>query len=171
MVDPIGATGASKIDVNQWRKLTPAEIIDAETRGEEVPPEIITWAIQIMAYEKIPDNVTYKQVDGDIGIKALQKLDIPEEEEEPPTPQPDNATPPADAPNPDAVDGVNKPEKTPPKPTDQPNIFANLPETPPQEPPTEDDTPPELLGLADTDITTDPETIRKRREKRGLPPL
>lgn len=168
MVDPIGATGSSKIDKTQWRKLTPTEIIAAENKGEEIPPEIIAWAQQMAAFEKIPDNVTYEKVDGDIGLKALNKLGIPEEDN--PTPSEDNAIPPEDTETPDAVGDVDKPEETPPENPDDPNIFAAPPETPPQEPPAEDDTLPELSGLADTDITTDPETIRKRREKKGLPP-
>lgn len=166
MVDPIGVT---KVDKNQWRKLTPVEIIAAEKKGEDVPPEIVAWAQQMAAFAKIPDNVTYEKVDGDVGISALSKLGIPAEEQ--PTPPEANAVPPENTETPDAVGDVDKPEETPPENPDDPNIFATPPETPINEAPQEDeDKPTELSGLADTDITTDPETIRKRREKKGLLP-
>lgn len=170
MVDPIGATGANKINKTQWQKSTPAEIIAAENKGEDVPPEIVAWAQQMVAFAKIPDNVTYEKVDGDVGIDALGKLGI-QEEEKPMVPE-DNAVPPEDTETPDAVEDVDKSEETPPENPDDPNIFATNPENAEEDVPAEEDeeSTPELSGLADTDITTDPETIRKRKEKKGLPP-
>ena len=73
-------TGAvtPKVDIAKWKKMTAQEIIREEGKGEEIPAEIIIWAQQMAAFAKIPDNVTYEQVDGDVGIEALEKLGLDE---------------------------------------------------------------------------------------------
>ena len=50
-----------RIDTEKWKRLTPQEIIKEESKGEEIPAEIVAWAQQITAFSKIPDNVTYER--------------------------------------------------------------------------------------------------------------
>ena len=75
----IGSATTPKVDLKNWKKLTPQEIIKEKSKGLEIPAEIIAWAQQMAAIAKIPDYVTYEQVDGDVGLDALAKLGIEEE--------------------------------------------------------------------------------------------
>lgn len=164
----VGSATTAKIDETRWKKLTPQEILKEESKGEEIPPEIVTWAQQMAALSKIPDNVTYERVDGDVGLDALTKLGI--EDENPVGVQSDNALPPDKTEEPGAVKDVAQDTEV----DDEygRNIFMNPP-IPGQasEKPTEEDKlePDEELGLADPSLTTDPEEIRKRKERKGLP--
>lgn len=163
----VGSATTPKVDLTKWKKLTPQEILKEESKGEEVPPEIVAWAQQMAAIAKIPDNVTYEQVDGDVGLDALAKLGI--DEENPVGTQSENALPPEETEEPGAVKDVATDTEVD---NDEENIFMNPPvgndETVPPDDETEnpDD---EDLGLADPSLTTDPEEIRKRKERKGLP--
>lgn len=166
------SVNTSNVDLTKWRKLTPQEIIKEESKGEEIPAEIIAWAQQMAAFAKIPDNVTYEQVDGDIGIDALNKLGIEDEQQQPPAPVDENAIPPEETETADAVGDVENAEEIGAENPD--NIFMNP--VPGEEdedvaPPDKDDedVPDEVSGLADSDLTADSETIRKRKERKGLP--
>ncbi len=158
----IGATG---VDYAKWKKLTPQEIIKEEGKGEEIPAEILTWAQQMAAFSKIPDNVTYEQVDGDIGLEALEKLGI--EDETRLNPEANNAQKPTETEEPDAIKDTaatgeieeedaqfTVPEEETPISAENPDIEGEQPE--------------DELSLADTALTTDPEEIRKRKERKGL---
>ena len=77
MADSMSITGGTpKIDYAKWKKLTPQEIIKEQSKGQEIPAEIITWAQQMQKFDQIPDDVTYEEVDGEIGIEALNKLGL-----------------------------------------------------------------------------------------------
>ena len=102
MADPINAINGSKVDYTKWKKMTAEEIIKEEGKGEEIPAEILTWAQQMAAFSKIPDNVTYEQVDGDIGLEALEALNL----EDPANPTTDNAVAPVETETDDAVGDV-----------------------------------------------------------------
>ena len=66
MADSMSITGGTpKIDYAKWKKLTPQEIIKEQSKGQEIPAEIITWAQQMQKFDQIPDDVTYEEVDGD----------------------------------------------------------------------------------------------------------
>ena len=72
MADSMNVTGnASNIDISRWKKLSAQEILKQESKGEEIPSEIVSWAEQMAALAKIPDDVTYEQVDGDVGLDAV----------------------------------------------------------------------------------------------------
>lgn len=164
----IGSATTPKIDLTKWKKLTPQEILKEESNGEEIPAEIIAWAQQMAAIAKIPDNVTYEQVDGDVGLDALTKLGI--DEENPVGTESENALPPEETEEPGAVkDVATDPEVDN---DDDKNIFMNPPVTEDKTDtePTEDTEEPDAeLGLADPALTADPEEIRKRKERKGLP--
>lgn len=162
------------IDINKWKKLTADEILKEESKGADIPSELIAWAEQMAAFAKIPDNVTYEQVDGDIGIDALDKLGITPEEAGLAEPQAENALAPEETLEPDAVQDPARVQEADIQQEDE-NIFMNA--TPGQaaiEPPAtteqteEEAAQNETLTLADTALTTDPEEIRKRKRKLGL---
>lgn len=162
MVD-FNVTGGmnAKVDQTKWRKLTPQEIIKEENQGEDIPDEIVQWAQQMAAFSKIPDNVTYEQVDGDIGLDALNKLGI---EEEQPAPA-DSAAPPVEVEDPSAV---KDPEATGEESELPADDLFNSP-VPGQAAETKDEEAPEdELTLADPSLNTDAEVIRKRKERKGL---
>lgn len=164
----VTSQGGVKIDLAQWKKMTPQEIIQEEGNGEEVPAEILQWAQQVAAFSQIPDDVTYDQVDGDTGVEALDRLGITPENEV--QPQDENAMPPEKPEEPDALKDVDKPEEMPDE-----NIFAgeNPQDAPPLNAPSsetaEDAENNEELTLADDAITTDNEEIQKRRRRKGQP--
>ena len=77
MADSMSITGGTtNIDISKWKKLTPQEIIKEKSKGQEIPAEIITWAEQMQRFDQMPDDVTYEEVDGDVGIEALNKLGL-----------------------------------------------------------------------------------------------
>lgn len=163
MVDfNVTGVGNPKIDASKWKKLTPQEIIKEQSKGEEIPPEIITWAQQMAAFAKIPDDVTYEQVDGDVGIDALNKLGI--EDEEQTKLEAGNAEKPTETEDPDAVEDPNKAEK--PEETDGDELVGELPESETAEK-TEDDVNAGF-SLADQSLTADNDEIRKRKERKGI---
>lgn len=164
----VGSATTPKVDLAKWKKLTPQEIIKQESKGEEIPAEIINWAQQMTAIAKIPDNVTYEQVDGDVGLDALAKLGI--EEENPVGVESENAMTAEKTEEPGAVKDVA--QDTEVGDENDENIFINPP-VPGQaaEKATEEDVeeePDKELGLADTKLTTDPEEIRKRKARKGI---
>ncbi len=173
MADAMNVTGTNiGIDTAKWKKLTPQEIIKEESKGEEIPAEILTWAQQMAAFSKIPDNVTYEQVDGDIGIDALDKLGLNEEGLDQTTVEAQNAQAPTDTEQPDAVKDTARPEELGQETTADQNIFMNP--TPGFASETnvtkteEEIQQEEAITLADPSLTTDPEEIRKRKARKGL---
>lgn len=162
MVD-FNVTGANqRIDTSKWKKLTPQEIIKEQSKGEEIPAEILTWAQQMAAFAKIPDDVTYEQVDGDIGIDALNKLGI--EDEEAANLEAGNAEKPTETEDPDAVKDPNKAEN--PEETDEDQIETNLPESETAEETEKDEQAG--FSLSDQSLTADNNEIRKRKERKGI---
>ena len=155
----IGAVGTQKTDIARWKKLTPQEIIKEQSKGEDIPPEILTWAQQMAAFAKIPDDVTYEQVDGDVGIDALNKLGI--EDEGMLALEAENAEKPEETEEPDAVKDPDKTEEN--QETDEDEFVDS--ETAIE---TEDDEiTEEEFSLANSDITADNNEIRKRKERKG----
>ena len=174
MADPISVTGSTTgIDITRWKKLTPQEIIKEESKGEEIPAEIVSWAQQMAAFAKIPDDVTYEQVDGDVGIDALSKLGLDEEVQALLNPEAQNAQAPTQTEEPGAVRDVDRPEEPGQETTQDQNIFNPTPGYAADARPsvTEEENAQEedqQLTLADPTLTTDPEEIRKRKARRGL---
>lgn len=166
MADSMSVTGGTNnIDVLRWKKLTAEEIIKEKSKGEDIPTEIVTWAQQMAAFAKIPDDVTYEQVDGDIGLEALDKLGIPPEEVGLTSPEEER---PVQTEEPDAVKNPARISEAPPE---RNNIFMNA--TPgqagdvkPQD--TIEESDQDTLTLADPALTTNPEEIRKRKARKGL---
>lgn len=168
MADPLNI-GAVRVDENRFKKMTAQEIIREESKGEEVPAEVLAWAEQMAAFSKIPDNVTYEKVDGDTGLDALEKLGIED---------PDIAKP--EAQNVQGVvkteepDAVKDPARIGAEPEVDNNVFARpvpgqAAETLPLEEKEKAEKEEPELTLADTALTTDPEEIRKRKERKGIP--
>lgn len=164
MADSMSITGGTpKIDYAKWKKLTPQEIIKEQSKGQEIPAEIVTWAQQMQRFDQIPDDVTYEEVDGEVGIEALDKLGLPTAPEE------DKAVDSEETEQPDAVKDPAKASEAPPEETDNP--FAKVEPgqvgdvKPKEENPQQN---PEIIDLADPALTTDPEEIRKRKAKKGL---
>ena len=126
MADSMSVTGSTTgIDISKWKKLTPQEIIKEESKGEEIPAEIVSWAQQMAAFSKIPDNVTYEQVDGDVGIDALSKLGLDEQAQALTAPEAENAEAPTVTEEPDAVKDPARPEELGEETTQDENIFMN----------------------------------------------
>lgn len=152
MVDAVNSASLKNIDkLEDWKKLKPSEIRQKQAEGKEVPPEILAWAADIEAYGKIPDDITYDIVGGATGIEALNKLDIPPEE------QVGNVESDEEAGTEENPDVENPPE---------PEIPENgLPEE------SEDNDEIENAGdfsLSDSAITADNNEIRKRKERKGI---
>ncbi len=172
----INVTGVNTgIDINKWKKLTAEEILKEESKGTDIPAELISWAEQMAAFAKIPDNVTYEQVDGDVGIDALDKLGITPEEAGLAEPQAENAIAPEETVEPDAIQDPTRIQEADVTTEQDENIFMNA--TPGQaaiepqattEQTEEEAAQNETLTIADTALTTDPEEIRKRKRKLGL---
>ena len=157
----IGAVGTQKVDLSRWKKLTPQEIIKEQGKGEDIPPEILTWAQQMAAFAKIPDDVTYEQVDGDVGIDALNKLGI--EDEELLAPEAENADQPVETEDPDAVKDPDKTEEN--QETDEEEFATS--ETAQETEDNEIAEEAQTFSLADSALTADTNEIRKRKERKG----
>ena len=154
------------VDYAKWKKLTPQEIIKEQDKGEEIPSEIVAWAEQVAAFSAIPDDVTYEEVGGDVGLDALDKLGL-SPEQAPPT---DNADQPVDTETPDAVKDPAKASEAPPE---EANPFAQAvpgqaDTAKPTQAPKTDNKDTDVFTLADTSLTADTEEIRKRKERKGL---
>lgn len=175
MADSMSVTNAtaSRIDTSKWKKLTPQEIIKEQSKGEEIPAEIVSWAKQVAAFSKIPDDVTYEQVDGDTGLQALEKLGL-DNTAQAGAPAAANAQAPQATEQPDAVKDPANAKDTQNDNQDQQNIFM-----PPPQPGSASDTKPSAdeeqqaeanqdLTLADPSLTTNAEEIRKRKARKGL---
>lgn len=169
MADSMSVTGSTQgIDISRWKKLTPQEIMKEESKGEDIPSEIVNWAQQMAAFSKIPDDVTYEEVDGDTGLDALDKLGISPEEAG--LVETQNATPPDKTETPDAIKDPAAVEENPPE---ENNIFMNptpgqAAEAPNNEGNKQPEKTDESLTIADSALVTDPEEIRKRKFKLGL---
>lgn len=164
MADSMSITGGTtNIDVSKWKKLTPQEIIKEKSKGQEIPAEIITWAEQMQRFDQMPDDVTYEEVDGDVGIDALDKLGLPTAPEE------DKAVNSSDTEQPDAVKDPAKDSEVTQEQDNNPFVNAQPGQTGDVKP--KDNTEPQDntdLTLADPALTTNPEEIRKRKAKKGL---
>ena len=150
----------ARIDESRWRKMTPQEIIKEKSKGEEIPPAILAWAQQMSAFAKIPDDVTYERVDGDVGIDALNKLGI---EDEPISPEKDNAQAPTETEEPDAVKDADKTEES----EEEQDEFS-LPASETADETEEKDEVEQEFSLADQALTADNDEIRKRKERKGI---
>ncbi len=167
MADSMSINGATNgIDISRWKKLTPQEIIKEKSNGQEIPTEIINWAEEMAAFSKIPDDVTYEDVDGDVGIDALMKLGIENEI----FPEDNNAIQPEETETTGAVKDLARSEELGEDTTqDENNIFANTQGIIERQNNTEPtDQTQEELTLADPSLSTNPEEIRKRKERKGL---
>ena len=163
MVDfNVTGAGNSRVDTSKWKKLTPQEIIKEQGKGEEIPPEIVAWAQQMAALANIPDDVTYEQVDGDVGIDALNKLGL--EVDDNLDLSAGNAEKPTETEDPDAVDDPNKTET--PEETDENVITANIPESETAEDANNNEDVD--FSLADSALVADNDEIRKRKERKGI---
>lgn len=164
MADSMSVTGGtSNVDISRWKKLTPQEIIKEKSKGQEIPAEIITWAEQMQRFDQIPDDVTYEEVDGDVGIDALDKLGLPTAPEE------DTALTPSDTEEPDAVKDPAKVSEAPPEEVNNPFAAPKPGQAGDVKPKEEDNEQnPVTIDLTDPALLTDPEKIRKRKEKKGL---
>ena len=145
----------ARIDESRWRKMTPQEIIKEERKGEEIPPAILAWAQQMSAFAKIPDDVTYERVDGDVGIDALNRLGI---EDESLKPEDDNAQVPTETEEADAVKDADK--------TEGEKDEFSLPASDTANETAEKDE--QEFSLADQTLTADNDEIRKRKERKGI---
>lgn len=153
MADPINSVNVNNIGIERYKKLTPQEILKKRDEGENVPPEIIAWAQDIIAYSNIPDDVTYESVDGEVGIEALNQLGIPSDEQVEPT-EPDNDIPGED--NPDDIPEPPNPEQ----PDGDTSILT--------EPEDDNNTLENDITLADNSIVADNEEIRRRKARKGI---
>ena len=149
--------GTPRIDESRWRKMTPQEIIKEESKGEEIPAEILTWAQQMAAFAKIPDDVTYERVDGDVGIDALNRLGIEDEI------APDESE---DAVETEEDDAVKDPDKT--EETEEEDDDFSLPSSETAGEVEEKDEIEDQFSLADQELTADNDEIRKRKERKGI---
>ena len=162
----IGGGNTPRVDTEKWKRLTPQEILKQEGKGEEIPAEIVTWAQQMVAFSRIPDNVTYELVDGDVGIEALERLGIEDENFE----GANNAVKGSETEDPDAVKDPTRAEngEIPPEGDEPVPPPAQPGEASDAEPTDEDDLANDDFSLADESITTDPDEIRKRKERKGI---
>ena len=159
MVDSINGINSGKVDLTRWKKLTPQEIIKEKSKGEDIPAEMVAWAQQMAAFSKIPDNVTYEQVDGDVGLDALEKLGI--EDEENSRLEAENAQKAVETEDPDAVRDPNKAEEI-----EEQDLEVSMPKS---ETANEAEKEEQAeFSLADTTITADNDEIRKRKERKGI---
>lgn len=166
MVDfNVTGNNVSRTDLERWKRLTPQEILKQESKGEEIPAEIVAWAQQMAAFSKIPDNVTYEQVDGDLGIEALNKLGIEDEDFNPAA---NNAISGVETEDPGAVKDTSIAENIQPEGEEQQQPPALPGQAADEEIPDEDSLENDDFSLADTELTTDPDEIRKRKERKGI---
>lgn len=158
-------SSTSGVDYTKWKKLTPEEIIKEQSNGEDIPSEIVAWAEQVAAFAQIPDDVTYEEVHGDVGLDALERLGISPEEEAPLT---ENAEQPVETEEPDAVQDPARASEAPPE---EDNPFAKpVPGQADAKKPAQkaEDKDKDVFTLADNSLTADSEEIRKRKERKGL---
>jgi len=151
MADPISGINAKGVDLERFKKLSPQEIIKQQSEGEEVPAEIVTWAKDVLNFAQIPDDVTYEQVGGDVGIEALNQLGIPSDE------QVGNVEEDAEIPEEENPEIPEPPEEETPDGNNA--ILAE---------PNEDEVPADDITLADSSITADNEEIRRRKARKGI---
>jgi len=147
-----------RIDESKWRKMTPQEIIKEEGKGEEIPSEILLWAQQMAAFAKIPDDVTYESVDGDVGIEALDRLGLNESEF-----QTDNAQESVETEEPDAVKEPEKDSEIEPE-----DDEFSLPSSETANETSENEEIEEEFSLASNDLTSNNDEMRKRKERKGI---
>ena len=145
MADAINAAGNNNINTGyvNWRKLTVEEIIKKEREGEQVPVEVLKWAETINRLSNTPEDITYEAARGETDIDKLNELiyGVPEVGEV------------------QAEEGEEAQNETE---AAEEGIFQAEHESENPENEVED------LTLADPTITTDPNEIIKRKERRGL---
>lgn len=163
-------------NVENWRNKPVKEVVNNLDIVQDEDTECAQWAQAMSAVTNAPDNVTYDMAGGSVEqftveLEQITKNGLPEEE------QPEEIPP--------DVEGVGKPGEVPPE-EEEPDV-GDVDDTKDPEVPAapEEETPPETVpdageeeeegtdnpdDLANNDITTDDETIRKRRQKRGETP-
>ncbi len=143
-----------KLNANiKWQQLTAQEILKYQKEGEEVPNEYQKWAAAISSVLDVSDEVTYEMTNGETDIAALEetlgrdilKTDIQPADETENNIGKENEDTEDEATPVIAQEEASTPEKT----------QAGQQE----------------ITLADEAITTDPNEILKRKQRRGAPPL
>lgn len=153
MVDAVNGAKVNDVTkIEEWKKLKPSEIRQKQAEGADVPPEILAWAADIEAYNKIPDDVTYDVLGGATGVEALNRLDIPVDE------QVGNIEG-----EEELGAGENPEAETPPEPEIPENGLPAGGENP------DDIENPDEFSLSDSALTADNDEIRKRKERKGIP--
>ncbi len=145
-----------KLNANiKWQQLTAKEILKYQQQGEQVPNEYQKWAAAISAVLNVPDEVTYEMTNGETDIAALEAtlgMDMMKTEVQP------------------ADEAENNLGSESEEARDEAEIAAPLEENNQTENPAET-APEDNITLADQAITTDPNEIIKRKQRRGIPPL
>ena len=144
-----------KLNANiKWQQLTAQEILKYQQEGEEVPNEYQKWAAAISAVLNVNDDVTYEMTNGETDIAALEETlgrEILRTDIQP----------------------TNEAENNIGNENDQTRDEAEFNTQETTETTVEERTPEEQdeITLADQAITTDPNEILKRKQRRGIPPL
>ncbi len=144
-----------KLNANiKWQQLTAQEILKYQQEGEEVPNEYQKWAAAISAVLNVNDDVTYEMTNGETDIAALEETlgrEILRTDIQP----------------------TNEAENNIGNENDQTRDEAEFNTQETTETPVAERTPEEQdeITLADQAITTDPNEILKRKQRRGIPPL
>lgn len=144
-----------KLNANiKWQQLTAQEILKYQQEGEEVPNEYQKWAAAISAVLNVNDDVTYEMTNGETDIAALEETlgrEILRTDIQP----------------------TNEAENNMGNENDQTRDEAEFNTQETTETPVAERTPEEQdeITLADQAITTDPNEILKRKQRRGIPPL
>ena len=144
-----------KLNANiKWQQLTAQEILKYQQEGEEVPSEYQKWAAAISAVLNVNDDVTYEMTNGETDIAALEETlgrEILRTDIQP----------------------TNEAENNIGNENDQTRDEAEFNTQETTETPVAERTPEEQdeITLADQAITTDPNEILKRKQRRGIPPL
>ena len=151
MVDAINGVQNNKVDLVKWKKLTPQEIINKKNEGENIPNEVVAWAQDVVRYSKVPDDVTYEQVDGEVGIEALNQLGMESTEQVGNVEEDADAA--NDSENPEIAEEISE--------DDIPgDAIAQQSE--------EDSDENVTFSLGDAALTADNNEIRKRKERKGI---
>lgn len=144
-----------KLNANiKWQQLTAQEILKYQQQGEDVPTEYQKWAAAISAVLNVNDDVTYEMANGETDIAALEETlgrDILKTDIQP----------------------TNEAENNIGNESEEARDEAEFNAQESTETPVAERTPEEQdeITLADQAITTDPNEILKRKQRRGIPPL
>lgn len=144
-----------KLNANiKWQQLTAQEILKYQQQGEDVPTEYQKWAAAISAVLNVNDDVTYEMANGETDIAALEETlgrDILKTDIQP----------------------TNEAENNIGNESEEARDEAEFNAQESTETPVAERTPEEQdeITLANQAITTDPNEILKRKQRRGIPPL